>query len=206
MSRLKEIHALLLEIKAKESQVSQLVRTELMLPLYYPVSMLHSMLRATYSSRVVLCETVVTSLLSLIIRFRDSPRWLLSKPWFSYHCTCLPAYCAFSITYSQGLGGSNAKDIISKQAEVRESIRQAGDEWNEMDAIYKKEARKKKSKFTLEELEVQSELVKRLHAEIEKIKEAQMRGYAKNRDAGTAVGLNTKALYADAGTYYSATG
>ena len=86
------------------------------------------------------------------------------------------------------------------QAEVRELIRQAGDEWNEMDAIYKKEARKKKSKFTLEELEVQSELVKRLYAELEKVKEAQMRGYAKNRDAGTAVGLNTKALYADSGT------
>jgi len=96
-----------------------------------------------------------------------------------------------------GYGGDNAKDIIKMQAEIREQIRQAGDEWNEMDAIYKKEARKKKSKFTLEELEVQSELVKRLHTEIGKVKEAQMRGYAKNRDAGAAVGLNTKALYAD---------
>jgi hypothetical protein len=100
-----------------------------------------------------------------------------------------------------GFGGDNAKEIIKMQAEVREQLRQAGDEWNEMDAIYKKEARKKKSKFTLEELETQSELVKRLHAEIEKVKEAQMRGYAKNRDAGTAVGLNTKSLYADAGEY-----
>ena len=87
------------------------------------------------------------------------------------------------------------------QAEVREHIRQANDEWNEMDAIYKKEARKKKSKFTPEELEIQSELVRRLAAEIEKTKEAQMRGYAKNRDAGAAVSLNTKALYADSGTF-----
>ena len=70
-----------------------------------------------------------------------------------------------------------------------------------MDAIYKKEARKKKSKFTPEELEVQSELVKRLHTEIEKIKEAQMRGYSKNRDTQTAVSLNSKALYADTGTF-----
>ena len=98
-----------------------------------------------------------------------------------------------------GYGGDNAKEIIKLQAEVREHIRQAGDEWNEMDAIYKKEARKKKSKFTPEELEVQSELVRRLSVEIEKVKEAQMRGYAKNRDAGAAVSLNTKALYADAG-------
>jgi hypothetical protein len=98
-----------------------------------------------------------------------------------------------------GYGGDNAKEIIKMQAEIREQIRQAQDEWSEMDAIYKKEARKKKSKFTPEELEVQAELVRRLSAEIEKVKEAQMRGYAKNRDAGTAVSLNTKALYADTG-------
>jgi len=96
-----------------------------------------------------------------------------------------------------GMGGDNAKDIIKMQAEIREHIRQSGDEWNEMDEIYKKEARKKKSKFTPEELEVQSELVKRLSSEIEKVKELQMRGY--KRDAGKAVGLNTKALYADSG-------
>jgi hypothetical protein len=106
-----------------------------------------------------------------------------------------------------GYGGDNAKEIIKMQAEIREHIRQAGEEWNEMDAIYKKEARKKKSKFTNEELEVQSELVRRLHAEIEKVKEAQMRGYAKNsRDAGSgaASALGTKSLYVDSGAYDAA--
>lgn len=98
-----------------------------------------------------------------------------------------------------GMGGDNAKDIIKMQAEIREHIRQSGDEWNEMDEIYKKEARKKKSKFSTEELEVQSELVRRLNAEIEKVKELQMRGYARGRESGKAVSLNTKALYADSG-------
>lgn len=37
-----------------------------------------------------------------------------------------------------GFGGDNAKEIIKMQAEVRELIRLAGDEWNEIDAIYKK--------------------------------------------------------------------
>lgn len=100
-----------------------------------------------------------------------------------------------------GYGGDNAKEIIKMQAEIREHIRQAGEEWKEMDAIYKNEARKKKSKFTPEELEVQSELVRRLYAELEKVKEAQMRGYAKNRDPGTAVALNTKALYMDSSKF-----
>lgn len=98
-----------------------------------------------------------------------------------------------------GYGGDNAKDIIKMQAEIREQIRQSGDEWKEMDEIYKKEARKKKSKFTLEELEVQSELVARLHAEIEKVKEAQMRGYARGQGDGTAAALNTQTLYSDSG-------
>ena len=96
-----------------------------------------------------------------------------------------------------GYGGDNAKEIIKMQAEVREQIRQAQDEWNELDGIYKKEARKKKSKFTPEELEVQSELVRKLYAEIEKVKEAQMKGYAKNRAPDAAVALNTKALAFD---------
>jgi hypothetical protein len=102
---------------------------------------------------------------------------------------------------SAGYGGDNAKDIIKMQAEVREQIRQATDEWRELDEIYKKEARKKKSKFSPEELEVQAELVKRLYAEIEKVKEAQMRGYAKGRAPDAAVALNTKAMAMDSGTY-----
>jgi len=93
-----------------------------------------------------------------------------------------------------GYGGDNAKDIIKMQAETRENVRQATDEWRELEAIYKKEARKKKSKFTTEELEVQSELVKRLYAEIEKVKDAQMKGYARSRTPDASVALNTKAL------------
>jgi hypothetical protein len=101
---------------------------------------------------------------------------------------------------SAGYGGDNAKEIIKLQAEVREQIRQASDEWSEMDEIYKKEARKKRSKFTPEELEIQLELVKRLHVEIDKIKEAQMRGYARGRTPDAVVSLNTKAL-GQIGTY-----
>lgn len=53
---------------------------------------------------------------------------------------------------------NNPKEAIAAQAEIRELIRQAGDEWGELNELYKKEARKKKSKFTLEELEVQQAL------------------------------------------------
>mmetsp|Transcript_4748 Transcript_4748/g.12066 ORF Transcript_4748/g.12066 Transcript_4748/m.12066 type:complete len:308 (-) Transcript_4748:127-1050(-) len=96
-----------------------------------------------------------------------------------------------------GYGGDNAKEVIKKQAEMREQIRQATDEWRELEAIYKKEARKKKSKFSPEELEVQAELVQRLYAEIEKVKNAQMKGYARSSAPDAASALNTKALAYD---------
>ena len=95
----------------------------------------------------------------------------------------------------EGYGGDNAKQSIKMNTEAREQIRQAQDEWREMEAIYKKEARKKKSKFSPEELEVQSELVKRLYAEIEKVKDAQMRGYARQENDATAAALGSKSYY-----------
>jgi hypothetical protein len=85
-----------------------------------------------------------------------------------------------------GYGGDNPKELIKVQAEIREQIRQATDEWKQLDAIYKKEARKKRSRFTPEELEVQAELVMRLNEEIEKIRNIQVAGYTRNRADATA--------------------
>lgn len=90
-----------------------------------------------------------------------------------------------------GYGGDTPTQLIKLQAEIREEIRQAQDEWKEMDEIYKKEARKKRSKFTPEELETQQELVSRLYVEIEKIRSAQMANFAQGRgpqnDAAAAI-------------------
>jgi len=99
---------------------------------------------------------------------------------------------------NQGLmsvaSGNNPKEVIARQAEIREEIRQAEDEWKEMQGLYKREARKKRSKFTTEQLEVQQTLVQRLNAEIEKVKEAQTQGYVKRDKADDAVKLNVAAL------------
>jgi hypothetical protein len=93
-----------------------------------------------------------------------------------------------------GYGGDNANKVIQVQTKIREQIRQAQEEWRELEGIYKKETQKKKSKFTSEELEVQSELVRELHSELEKAKAAQTKGYAKNRTPDATVALNTKVL------------
>mmetsp|Transcript_6876 Transcript_6876/g.8976 ORF Transcript_6876/g.8976 Transcript_6876/m.8976 type:complete len:318 (+) Transcript_6876:89-1042(+) len=92
---------------------------------------------------------------------------------------------------SSGFGGDNAKEIIKLQAEIREQIRQAQDEWKQMDQLYKNEARKKRSKFSQEELEVQATLVMRLKQEIDKIKAEQMKGYQTVDTSSSLPGIPT---------------
>jgi len=97
------------------------------------------------------------------------------------------------------IAANNPKEIIARQARIREEIRQAGDDWTDLDAIYKNEARKRKSKFTSEELDVQQTLVQRLYSEIQKVKELSSKNYA-TRANGTderdqmAIEMNAKNL------------
>jgi len=89
--------------------------------------------------------------------------------------------------------GNNPKEIIAAQAEIREQIRQLGEEWGELNALYSGEAKKRKSRFSKEELEVQHALVTKLQVEIDKVKNAQVKGYGRaNTDVATT--LNTRAL------------
>lgn len=90
----------------------------------------------------------------------------------------------------------DAKGDIAAKAEIRELTRQAEDEWRELNELYKKEARKKKSKFTVEELEVQQALVMQLNQEIEKVKETQTAGYSRGGQTEQNIQLNLGALAA----------
>lgn len=94
--------------------------------------------------------------------------------------------------------GNNPKEVIAKQAQIREEIRQVEDEWQELDSIYKNEARKRKSKFTKEELDIQQTLVQRLYSELEKVKQLSSKNYVRGNGAATrdnmAAGLNVQAL------------
>lgn len=90
--------------------------------------------------------------------------------------------------------GSNPADVIKSKSMMREEIRQAEDEWKEMDNLYKSEARKRKSKFTKEQLDIQQTLVQRLQAEIEKVKEMQSQGFKRKDADDVAVKMNIQAL------------
>ena len=90
----------------------------------------------------------------------------------------------------------NPKEAIAAQAEIREVIRRSSDEWTELNELYKGEARKKKSKFTSEELEVQQALVMQLKQEIEKVKDAQLSAHSRGGITEQNVQLNLNALAA----------
>lgn len=79
---------------------------------------------------------------------------------------------------SQGsvVANVNPKEIIRLQNEIREEMQEATEAWEEMDKIYQKEARKRKSKFTAEELEFQKQLVLKLREVIDNMKEMQAKG------------------------------
>lgn len=85
----------------------------------------------------------------------------------------------------------NPKEVIVLQNQIREQIREISEEYAEMNNIYRKEARKRKSKFTPEELEIQATLVERLGEEIDNIKEVQMRGFGGGGTKANVAALNT---------------
>jgi len=91
--------------------------------------------------------------------------------------------------------GNNPKAIIEMQSYIRQEIRTMAEEWNEMDNLYKNEARKRKSKFTKSELEVQEALLQKLYQEIEMCKSAQAIGFTnRSNDDVKAIEFNTKTI------------
>ena len=93
------------------------------------------------------------------------------------------------------VNGNNPMDQIKQKSAIRDETRLVEEEWNEMNTLYKNEAKKKRSKFTTEQLDTQQVLVTRLYNEIEKVKELHMNTYrpAPGRDEA-ALQLNTQAL------------
>lgn len=93
------------------------------------------------------------------------------------------------------VNGNNPKEVIARQAQIREQIKQANTEWEELNSIYKSEARKKRSKFSQEELDTQQTLVQRLYAELSKVRELQKKRYGRSSaKEAAAAGLNIQAL------------
>ena len=75
--------------------------------------------------------------------------------------------------------GSNPKELIGEQSKVRSELALLNDEWKELDVTYRNEAKKKRSKFSPEELSHRSQILEALLTEIQRIKDIQRAGHVK---------------------------
>lgn len=74
--------------------------------------------------------------------------------------------------------GGNPKEVVAMGAQLRENLKQLGQEMRDLDAIYNKEASKRKSKFSPDELELRRNMRDALAAEVEAMRDQQKGKYA----------------------------
>lgn len=75
--------------------------------------------------------------------------------------------------------GSNPKELIALQSKIRTDLSSLNDDWRELDILYRNEAKKKRTKFSPEEMALRSNMVSSLQLEIQTIREIQRAGYVK---------------------------
>ena len=81
--------------------------------------------------------------------------------------------------------GSNPKELIGEQSKVRSELAALNEDWKELDLCYRNEAKKKRSKFSPEDLALRQQMLVALQAEIQRIKEIQRAGYVKGYQSVT---------------------
>lgn len=86
----------------------------------------------------------------------------------------------------QGLertSSTNPKDLITEQSKLRQEMNVLMDEWKALETLYRAEAKKKRSKFSPEELAERSAALQEIFDQIQMIKDLQRSGYVKSRPA-----------------------
>lgn len=79
--------------------------------------------------------------------------------------------------------GANPKELIGAQSKVRTELAYVNDEWRELDTVFRLEAKKRRSKFTPEELLERQDMLIQLQTQIMDIKEMQRAGFVKGYKA-----------------------
>eukprot|EP00815_Leptocylindrus_aporus_P001230 CAMPEP_0116067958 /NCGR_PEP_ID=MMETSP0322-20121206/11375_1 /TAXON_ID=163516 /ORGANISM="Leptocylindrus danicus var. apora, Strain B651" /LENGTH=305 /DNA_ID=CAMNT_0003554977 /DNA_START=108 /DNA_END=1025 /DNA_ORIENTATION=+ len=85
------------------------------------------------------------------------------------------------------LSRNTAKDRIQQQSQVREKIRAVGEDWTELDRMYRAEARKRRTKISKEQLKQQQDYVINLKKEIEKVKDLQRKAFSNSNTSAEGI-------------------
>jgi syntaxin of plants SYP7 len=73
--------------------------------------------------------------------------------------------------------GSNPRELITAQSKVRTGLATLADEYRELDQEFKKEAKKRRSKLSPEELAQREQILTSIQTEIQRVKEIQRAGF-----------------------------
>ena len=79
--------------------------------------------------------------------------------------------------------GTNQRELIIAQSKVRTDLAALNEEWQEMYQVFQKEAKKKRSKMSPEDLAQREQVLKSLQIEIQRIKDIQRAGLVKEYQA-----------------------
>lgn len=91
--------------------------------------------------------------------------------------------------------GPNAKTAIGTQSEIRKMIAALSEELTQLESMYQTEAKKRKSKWSSEELALRQNIVKQFHSEIQTIKDMQRAGYVPGLQANQLVRMEDSEMF-----------
>eukprot|EP01040_Poterioochromonas_malhamensis_P004544 gene4544-4872_t len=91
--------------------------------------------------------------------------------------------------------GSNPKELITLQSTVRTELSTLGDEWKEIDMIQRIESKKKRSRFTPEEIQRRQQVVIETQNIINNLKDLQRSGYVKQYQGYKLVSMEESELF-----------
>lgn len=84
-------------------------------------------------------------------------------------------------------GAANPKQTIEQDTKVRKLLRELNEDFQELETLYNNEAKKRRSKFSPEELRTREEVVIALQQEIEQVRAAQRGGYIQGYNIKPAI-------------------
>jgi len=91
--------------------------------------------------------------------------------------------------------GANPKERIQADSKIRTTLASLNENWNELDAIYKAEAKKKRSKFSKEDMALRQQVLGVLRQEIQSIRDLQRSGYVKDYKASRHVDMANSEMF-----------
>lgn len=92
--------------------------------------------------------------------------------------------------------GANPTELITNQSTVRTELNLISEEWKELDTIHRLEKRKKRSRYTQEELDARGMVVYTMQVSIQAIKDSQRSGFVKGIETKRMVTMEESELFA----------